>query len=88
MSLSLCFQEEELRKEGYQIVLPTMWEGGQRTKLGGGRREALGRSEAEAECGRAAEFPRGKGAIDTQMAVRIESRCYGCFLLFTRRCTT
>ena len=39
MSLSMCFKEEELRKEGYQIVLPTMWEGGQWTKWGGGRRE-------------------------------------------------
>lgn len=42
-----------------------MWEGGQWTKLGGGRREALGHSEAEAECGRVGEIPRGKGAIDT-----------------------
>ena len=39
MSLSMCFKEEELRKEGYQIVLPTMWEGGQWTQWGGGRRE-------------------------------------------------
>lgn len=55
--MSMCFQEEKLRKEGYQLVLPIMWEGGQWTKLGGGRREALGHSEAEAECGRAGEIP-------------------------------